>query len=62
MLIRNLLVPLTLGLAAVVEAKAFPVTGVVVDPRAGGVPLRQNINDLQAAGGPQWYCIPSLPS
>ncbi|KAH7312343.1 hypothetical protein B0I35DRAFT_356410 [Stachybotrys elegans] len=32
----------------------YPITGVDVDPRASGVPLRQNINDIYAQGGPQW--------
>jgi tyrosinase len=29
------------------------ITGVPV-PRGGAVPARKNINDLEAAGGPQW--------
>ncbi|PNY24311.1 Tyrosinase [Tolypocladium capitatum] len=32
----------------------YPVTGVPVGSGVDGVPLRQNINDLQAAGGPAW--------
>jgi hypothetical protein len=33
----------------------YPITGVPVDPRAGGVPLRRNIDELEAIGGEQWY-------
>lgn len=36
-------------------AKHHAVTGVYVDPRSGSVPLRQNVNDLEAAAGPQWF-------
>ncbi|KAJ6445260.1 endonuclease/exonuclease/phosphatase family [Purpureocillium lavendulum] len=32
----------------------YPVTGVPVSDSKNGVPLRRNINDLQAAGGAQW--------
>lgn len=38
----------------VAVAEHHPVTGVYVDPRAGSVPLRQNINDLEAEAGAQW--------
>lgn len=44
----------TSTLPRVIAAKHHAVTGVYVDPRSGSVPTRQNINDLEAAGGPQW--------
>ena len=37
-----------------VVAQHFPITGVKVDSGAD-VPLRLNVNDLYAQGGPQWY-------
>ncbi|KAK5987831.1 Tyrosinase [Cladobotryum mycophilum] len=41
-----------LALAGVSQAqKPYPITGA---PTPNGVPLRQNINDLQNAGGPTW--------
>ncbi|KND89565.1 Tyrosinase [Tolypocladium ophioglossoides CBS 100239] len=46
---------LALGTAPfAVALDPYPVTGVSVDPKAGSVPLRQNINDLQSAGGAPW--------
>ncbi|CAM1506432.1 Fc.00g060730.m01.CDS01 [Cosmosporella sp. VM-42] len=53
MLIQFAVAWLTLNGASLVDA-AYPVTGVFVDSRNGGVPLRQEINTLQAAGGAQW--------
>ncbi|PNY27459.1 Tyrosinase [Tolypocladium capitatum] len=45
----------TLGVVPLALAQGHvPVTGVKVDPKAGGVPLRQNINELEARGGPAW--------
>ncbi|UNI23818.1 Tyrosinase [Purpureocillium takamizusanense] len=32
----------------------YPITGVPVSDPGNGVPLRRNINELQAAGGAQW--------
>lgn len=47
---------LALGAVSLVAAQSrHPVTGVPVDQRAVNVPLRQNIDDMYAAGGPQWY-------
>lgn len=40
-------------ISVVVAQKPYAITGVPVDP-AGPVPLRKNINDLEAAGGAQW--------
>jgi hypothetical protein len=51
---------LVLGLAvanlppSVCDQGRFAITGVPVDPRAGGVPLRRSINELHNTGGPQW--------
>lgn len=39
----------------VLAADPYAITGVSVPQGGEGVPLRLNINDLQAAGGPQWY-------
>lgn len=38
----------------VADTEAYPITGVPVDPRAGGVPLRREISELEAIGGAQW--------
>jgi hypothetical protein len=38
----------------VAAAEHHAITGVYVDPRSGFVPMRQNINDLEAAAGAQW--------
>ncbi len=49
---------LILGLAVAHIAAAadlYPITGVPVSSRAERVPLRKNINDLQAIGGAQWF-------
>ncbi|KAK7417453.1 hypothetical protein QQX98_004573 [Neonectria punicea] len=40
------------GVSAV-AAQTYPITGVKV-ASGSDVPIRKNINDLQAAGGPQW--------
>ncbi|KFA71768.1 hypothetical protein S40288_08752 [Stachybotrys chartarum IBT 40288] len=46
---------LGLGAVPLVHSQTpYPITGVTVDPRSGGVPLRQNINQLQSQGGPKW--------
>jgi hypothetical protein len=47
-----------LALGGVPRAAAqgrIPVTGAPVNVGATTVPVRKNINDLQAQGGPQWY-------
>lgn len=36
----------------------YAITGVSVSDPENGVPLRRNINELQAAGGAQWYGWP----
>ncbi|CAM1501418.1 Fc.00g105800.m01.CDS01 [Cosmosporella sp. VM-42] len=41
------------GVSLVSSQTPYPITGVKVEGN-NGVPLRMNINDLQAAGGPQW--------
>lgn len=47
---------LMLGAAPLVLAqKPYAITGVAVDSRAEGMPLRKDINELQAQGGAQWY-------
>lgn len=42
------------GLPQIRSQNHFAVTGVEVDPSGGDIPLRQNINDLQAQGGASW--------
>lgn len=41
------------ALGPVVDAARVPVTGVRTNP-GSAVPLRLNINDMQAKGGPGW--------
>lgn len=56
MLPRRIIIScLALTGVTVVAQKPNAVTGVPVDPNAKSVPLRKNINDLEAAGGAQWY-------
>lgn len=53
------LVLLALGAAlraVALDQHRHPVTGVPVGNSSAGVPLRKDINHLQAAGGPQW-CV-----
>ncbi|KAM4066537.1 tyrosinase [Hirsutella rhossiliensis] len=55
MLAKTLTALVGLGTASLVfAADPYPITGAPVPQNAPGVPLRMNINDLQAAGGPQW--------
>ncbi|KAK7415280.1 hypothetical protein QQX98_006029 [Neonectria punicea] len=54
MQLRLSLTALALGAASLVTAQdRYPITGISV-PEGSAVPLRQNINELQAAGGAQW--------
>ena len=56
MLLRHLfglLMAVAAALAAT-SSEPYPITGVYVDPRAGSVPLRKNINDFAAERGAQW--------
>lgn len=58
MLLKAAVAILALGTAPFAAAQdPYPITGVSVNQGAG-VPLRQNINDLQNAGGAQWYGQP----
>lgn len=59
MMLREYVVSfLMLGAVPLVLAQEpYAVTGVQVDSRAGGVPLRMDINELEAQGGAQWYVI-----
>lgn len=38
----------------VLAADPYPITGAPVPRGTKAVPLRMNINEMQAAGGPQW--------
>jgi hypothetical protein len=49
-----LLIAVPMPALRVAAAEHYAVTGVYVDPRSGSVPIRQNINDLEAAAGAQW--------
>lgn len=55
-MLPRLVFPLfTLAVVSVAATQEpYAVVGVPVDPRASGVPLRKNINDLEAIGGAQW--------
>lgn len=35
----------------------IPITGLTtgINPETGELPIRRNINDLEAEGGPTWY-------
>ncbi|PFH60178.1 hypothetical protein XA68_11339 [Ophiocordyceps unilateralis] len=57
MLHREAVAFLSLGLALLVLARPDhqPVTGAPVSPHFEGAPLRRDINELSAAGGPQWH-------
>ena len=39
------------------RSRSFPITGLMtgIDTNTGAVPIRRNINDLEAEGGPTWY-------
>ncbi|KJZ75523.1 hypothetical protein HIM_04986 [Hirsutella minnesotensis 3608] len=52
MLPRLITSTLVLGTAALIAADPYPITGVAT--AQGPVPVRRNINDLQAEAGPQW--------
>ncbi|KAF7560560.1 hypothetical protein G7046_g3578 [Stylonectria norvegica] len=55
MLFSSTIVAWALCAVSVVTAQTpYPINGVKVGSTNGGAPLRKNINDLQAAGGPQW--------
>lgn len=60
MLLQTLLLWAAWGLTLVSSQNPYPITGVQVENPANGVPMRKNINDLQNAGGPQWYEISQL--
>ncbi|RCI08428.1 hypothetical protein L249_8939 [Ophiocordyceps polyrhachis-furcata BCC 54312] len=47
-------VHLSLALHGLARPDHQPVTGPPVGPTSKGVPLRRNINEFAAAGGPQW--------
>lgn len=57
MMLRDCVVSLLMlgAVPLVLAQQPYAITGVAVDPRAGGVPLRQDIDQLQAQGGAQWY-------
>lgn len=43
--------------ANLARSRIIPVTGLMtgIDSQTGAVPVRRNINDLEAEGGPTWY-------
>jgi hypothetical protein len=55
MLLKHAAWCVALGVVPLALAQGHvPVTGVKVDNETDGVPLRQNINEVQAKGGPAW--------
>ncbi|KJZ73459.1 hypothetical protein HIM_07253 [Hirsutella minnesotensis 3608] len=55
MLAKALAVLAAFGTASqVLAADPYPITGAPIPQGTTGAPLRMNINDLQAQGGPQW--------
>lgn len=54
-MLPKLAICLTLSVPLCLALEHIPITGAKIDPKfGGGVPLRRNINDLYAKGGPMW--------
>ena len=43
--------------ANLVKSKSIPITGLTsgINAERGAAPIRRNINELEAQGGPTWY-------